>query len=272
MNFGIIYKAENKLNGKIYIGQTTKYLKIRIKQHKYNKKNAPFPNAIRKYGVNGFSWSVLEECHSEYDLNLAEEWYILYYKSFENGYNLTFGGEGCHGYKHSNDVLIRMRKSMKGKNLGKKQSQTTKDKLSKLFSGKKNPMYGKSGDLAPNYGKKFSKLTRAKMSQKQIGKNNSFYGKKHSEETKLAMSINRSGQKSPLFGKRMSKYTKDKISKANSKKYLVTTPDGKCIDVVGLRKFSKSNNLDAGSLIKCAKGVYKQHKGYKCEYFKESVK
>lgn len=269
MNFGIIYKAKNKYNGKIYIGQTTKHLKTRMKQHKYNKKNAPFPNAMRKYGVNGFFWSILEVCDSEHDLNLAEEWYILYYKSLENGYNLTLGGEGCHGYRHSDDVLVKMSNSMKGKNLGKKRSSTTKKKLSKLFSGQKNPMYGKCGDLAPNYGRKFSKSTKLKMSKSQMGKNNSFYGRRHSEATKLSMSINRSGEKSPLFGKHMSQSTKDKISKGNSKKYSIITPDGKCIDIVGICKFSKTNNLDAGSLIKCAKGVYKQHKGYKCQYFDE---
>jgi len=202
-------------------------------------------------------------------LDLAEEWFIRYYKTLSDGYNLTLGGEGCYGYTHSEEVLVRMSKSMMGKNLGKKRSEEYKKKLSESNSGVGNPMYGKSGILAPNYGKKFSEDTKEKMSKNQLGKNNSFYNKKHSEETKAMMSFNRSGEKHPLYGTPKSETTKNKISKANSKKYLVINSEGIIIEVKGICKFSKENDLDAGCMIRCAKGKQKQYKGYKCMYFDE---
>lgn len=55
----IIYKATNKFNGKIYIGQTINSLEYRSNQHKrdanrVNKKNYYFINAIAKYGFQEF--------------------------------------------------------------------------------------------------------------------------------------------------------------------------------------------------------------------------
>jgi hypothetical protein len=55
----IIYKATNKINGKIYIGQTINSLKYRSNQHKrdanrLSKRNYYFTNAIVKYGFEAF--------------------------------------------------------------------------------------------------------------------------------------------------------------------------------------------------------------------------
>lgn len=48
----LIYKATNKINGKIYIGQTHKSLEERKMCHKHDSKNIDtyFYRAIRKYG------------------------------------------------------------------------------------------------------------------------------------------------------------------------------------------------------------------------------
>ena len=81
----IIYKVTNKINDKIYIGQTIRKLYQRKAGHKCSaikKKNISyFHNALRKYNIDNFEWEVIEECNSKEDLDLAEEWYIMYYKS-----------------------------------------------------------------------------------------------------------------------------------------------------------------------------------------------
>ena len=93
----IIYKAINKINNKVYIGQTVNSLNIRKNQHershKYGYKNA-FSNAIAKYGKESFEWEVIYETNSIDDLNKKESYFIKYYKALvnERGYNLKGGG------------------------------------------------------------------------------------------------------------------------------------------------------------------------------------
>lgn len=92
---GIIYKITNKVNNKSYIGQTRYSLEFRWRQHQHKKDNTYFHNAIKKYGADNFELSVLEECDVE-QLNSREIFYIAKYNTFQEGYNLTIGGEGNH--------------------------------------------------------------------------------------------------------------------------------------------------------------------------------
>lgn len=104
----LIYKATNTVNGKIYIGQTTRTLKKRMSEHKHNaiynkKKGNHFYSAIRKYGWDAFKWEVIEECNSVEEMEQAEKKWITHYKSNdrEYGYNKSTGGE------HSSLGVIR---------------------------------------------------------------------------------------------------------------------------------------------------------------------
>lgn len=94
-----IYKVENLINGKIYIGQSVN-IENRWKEHRYgpytttsSQYNTPFYRAIRKYEVENFSFEVIEECEPE-ELNEREIYWISKYKStnLDKGYNLTKGG------------------------------------------------------------------------------------------------------------------------------------------------------------------------------------
>lgn len=94
-----IYKIENLINGKIYIGQSVD-IQYRFRNHKsesFNPKSNAYDTAIhraiRKYGVDNFSFDVIEECDQD-KLREREVYWINYYQSFGNGYNLTSGGEG----------------------------------------------------------------------------------------------------------------------------------------------------------------------------------
>ena len=99
---GVIYKATNILNGKSYIGQT-KNFKIRQAQHLKAKDDYSFHRALRKYGSESFEWSILEECSNDL-LDDKEIYWISYYNTYENGYNMTKGGDHA-------DALVDWRKN-----------------------------------------------------------------------------------------------------------------------------------------------------------------
>lgn len=48
---------------------------------------------MRKYGIENFSFEIIEECKKE-ELNDKEKYWINYFNTFFNGYNLTTGGQG----------------------------------------------------------------------------------------------------------------------------------------------------------------------------------
>jgi hypothetical protein len=64
---GIIYIAKNKVNGKCYVGQTTKGLNRRRRDHIWDAKNGAkfiFHYAIKKYGEDAFEFYRLLTCRS----------------------------------------------------------------------------------------------------------------------------------------------------------------------------------------------------------------
>ena len=93
-----IYKITNKKNGHAYIGQAVNIHK-RWNKHKASSFNpnareydAPICCAIRKYGVDNFTFEIIEEC-SIVDLNQREIFWIDYYDTYNSGYNRTLGGD-----------------------------------------------------------------------------------------------------------------------------------------------------------------------------------
>jgi len=95
MAFGIIYKITNKINGKFYIGQTKRPLKVRWKAHLY--KSADYSShlyaAIQKYGPENFTVEQIAEAADQKELDFLESKYIQDTQAIVLGYNLTNGGE-----------------------------------------------------------------------------------------------------------------------------------------------------------------------------------
>lgn len=93
-----IYKITNKINNKCYIGQSVDINKRwNAHIHSFNNidvYNYPLYRAFRKYGIENFSFEIIETCPRD-KLNEREKYWIQYYDSCYNGYNQTLGGDNA---------------------------------------------------------------------------------------------------------------------------------------------------------------------------------
>jgi len=139
--YGIIYKAKNLANGRVYIGQTIKNLNERIIGHKRSsmseKPRYPFAKAIKKHGINNFEWKIIDVGYDSFDLDKKESFWIEFYNSkiSNNGYNVLCGGQG------------------------KKKAYNTSDELSIASGGKLFRVYDLNGNLIKS---QYSQLEFAK--------------------------------------------------------------------------------------------------------------
>lgn len=94
---GWIYKIENLINNKVYIGKTERDVSVRWKEHIRHINSLirlPLYKALKKYDIKNFSVEVLEECDN-LKLDERECYWIKQYNSYgKNGYNCSYGGEG----------------------------------------------------------------------------------------------------------------------------------------------------------------------------------
>lgn len=86
----IIYKVTNKINGKIYIGQSSKTDPL------YYGSGPIIIKSIKKYGKDNFIRIILEECETKEESNIREIFWIKYFNSTNRniGYNISNGGNG----------------------------------------------------------------------------------------------------------------------------------------------------------------------------------
>ena len=91
-----IYQITNNINGKIYVGKTNFPIEKRFKEHckdafRERNEKRPLYAAMRKYGTENFSISLLEETDNPEE---REVYWIESLGSFKKGYNATIGGDG----------------------------------------------------------------------------------------------------------------------------------------------------------------------------------
>lgn len=105
-----VYVITNLVNGKQYVGKARNARK-RWWDHcvraTYGSTQAVHC-AIRKYGRGAFVVEVLERVADEAGAFEAERRHIARLRTTEVGYNMTAGGEGCSGYRHTPESLKKM--------------------------------------------------------------------------------------------------------------------------------------------------------------------
>lgn len=233
----IIYKITNKINGKIYIGQTTSLLQKRWNSHCNRKDRRGISNAIFNYGKENFIIEEIDGANDQSELNYLEQHYIYIYNSIApNGYNILSGGKNS---KHTEESKLKMRKP---KNFGnrtdfsyRKHSKKTIEKIREIK--KKNPLV-------------FTKEHREKISK--ANKN-----KKHKEETKLKISASKKGH----TYNRGRKYNKPKSSSIK----IIATNAKNTIEIIfnSILEASKILCLNTGSISNALSGKSKQASGWK---------
>ena len=118
----IVYKIKNKLDGKIYIGQTTKTLERRWYAHCRAESDCRYLKAaIKTHGKDNFEIKIVAHCSSPDEMNHRETYYIKLFKSLApNGYNLTVGGERSEWSEVSRNKSSETHKKLatEGKNSG----------------------------------------------------------------------------------------------------------------------------------------------------------
>jgi len=140
---GYIYKIKNKIDNKIYIGQTTQDLETRWKGHRKNSSNCRYlKSALKKYGVENFDFQLV--CITfDNQLDDMEIKYIEQYNCLvPNGYNIRLGGNSG---KHHEDTKRKIAETLKTKHkngliplmphLTNQPNEVTKKKISETLKG-----------------------------------------------------------------------------------------------------------------------------------------
>lgn len=107
-----VYLIAHKSSGKVYVGQSCDVYK-RWKHHIAGYcKSSMIDRFIGKYGVDDFDFRILIECNAV-DLDFWERYYIAFFNSFEDGFNLTLGGQDwCDGVNPMSNPEVKFRKSV----------------------------------------------------------------------------------------------------------------------------------------------------------------
>lgn len=170
-----IYCIENKMDGKKYVGKAkvpgrrwASHISISKKDTKYRKY---IHRAIAKYGVDNFWFRCIDFALLEENALQKEKEYIKFFDTTDRtkGYNLTLGGEGKSGYKHTPETKRIL------------------SELAKQKTGAANPFYRKSHS---NENKKKMSLSKIKITDAQVSYLISSYGNGNISLKILAQELN----------------------------------------------------------------------------------
>ena len=110
-----IYVHINKINNKVYVGQTNQKPQYRWGKNGNGYKHQDFYKAILKYGWNNFEHKILETGLTLAEANIKEQEYIQKFDSYLNGYNETIGGKNRQlSQNEKNNISIFMKTKQQG--------------------------------------------------------------------------------------------------------------------------------------------------------------
>lgn len=171
-----IYMILNKINNKVYIGQSINVdnrLDGHLRELRKGKHiNVHLQGAFDKYGESNFDFTVL--CKAPFEqLNTLEEYYILNFESYDEmfGYNHNYGGKNGRVPKQVKEKISNSLKGDKNPFYGKTHNEEVRKILSIANVGKNNPAYGRVKEKHPMYGKHHTEEAKEKIRQKLKGSN-----------------------------------------------------------------------------------------------------
>lgn len=225
-----IYMALNELNGKVYIGQSTKW-KRRVTFHKNLLKrgkhwNGHMQSAWDLSDTPAFIWLELGTYQTKDELDEAERFYIKWFKAIGLCYNFSDGGEGCPGFKMPQEAIEKSRQANLGRKLspehienlkgprpslqGRKFKPETLERMSAARKGKKRPeMAANARNM--NAKRVFTPEYRRKLSEANTGK-------KMPEAHKAKLANINTGNTYRL-GKTFSEASRQKMSESQKRRF-----------------------------------------------------
>ncbi len=191
---GCVYLVTNMVNGKMYVGYTTRTLDCRRYGHESDAKKGSCPafhKALRKYGFDAFKWERLYRSDDNEKLLEREIFYIkLLGTKGAKGYNLTDGGDGgdtFSGRSHKPEAKLKIGNANRGK-------KPTVESIAKMRNTKRIRGYSQEG---------LDRLIAAGKARYPIS-GFTFKGHKHTLETRARIG-------SALKGKKLSLDQRNKL-------------------------------------------------------------
>jgi hypothetical protein len=198
----------------------------------------------------------VREQMTEAEAFALEKYCIGLYGRIDNGTgilrNLTDGGEGSSGFKHSPETCAQLSEMRKGTRL----SEEHRKKIATLHRGRKR-----------------SAETRRKISESQKGKIIPKHAREHLSRLMKGRKLSpehRSNIAEAGKGRKASDETKEKLSRAKAKYiYELTAPDGTIIVTHSLQPVADQHGLTKRALYSVAVGDRDHHKGWKVKILEQ---
>ena len=233
-----VYIHTNKINNKIYIGQTCTSLQRRWGKNGEGYKKCPhFWRAIQKYGWDNFEHIVFAENLTQEEADRMEILLIALYDSTNKnyGYNITKGGDGCAMVGENNPFY------------GKHHTDEVKDKIRQC-----------------RIGTKASDETKNKLSELRRGESNSFYGKHHTKETKQKLSDLRKGK--PLSKEHIEAIRNGYVLTNNRDVVQLSKDNIFIAEYVSACNAERETSVAQSSITRCCQGKLKSAGGFVWKY------
>lgn len=202
-----IYIIRNTITNKCYIGSSI-CPKSRIKEHfnslDKNKHHSRYlQNSYNKHGKKVFEYGIIEHVNKEELLIVREQFWIGFFDSYNNGYNVCPCAGNTLGRKHTEEYKKKARERMLGENNPMYGQTHSEEARRKIADG------DKSGFKTPQFREKMSIITS--------GQNNGMFGKNHSEGSKAIISTKvkerggHNGTNNPNYGNKWNEKQKEHL-------------------------------------------------------------
>lgn len=118
-----IYKIENLITNKVYVGSSVLGIKKRRRCHIFHLCNNThhskrLQNSWNKYGKENFKFEVVEDCDKSNILE-REQYWINYYDSYNKGYNATPIAGNCEGRQVKESTRLKISKTLHGRKINR---------------------------------------------------------------------------------------------------------------------------------------------------------
>jgi len=251
--YGIIYKATNMVNNKVYIGQTIRGLGRRKTDHiaeskRKSKHNNYFHHAIKCYGETAFVWEQIDIAYSKEELNNKEILHINNHDStnISKGYNSAAGGLGGNKFVNKTpEQMAEIAKKISAAGTGRRHTPETIQKLkNRVITDEQRRHISEA-----QKGRTFTNETKQKMSE--------------STKIKIFTQEHRKHIGDASRGRTMSDFVKRRITEAVSKAIIATEiSTDKEIEYKSATEAVEQLNLNSSAITDVIKGRQKTAKGY----------